>query len=139
MKKAFSVVELIVVIVILGILAAVAIPKLAATRDDAEVVKAATNINILLSDLRTYYLAREKLSTSASDMSSVVPPVKIKNNVCLKFTKITPDGILENIEISDSGLCREVWEFSKFKELKDKIIANGYQLDLRPLSVKFNP
>ena len=40
--KAFTMIELIFMIVILGILAAVAIPRLAATRDDAEIVKVAT-------------------------------------------------------------------------------------------------
>ena len=39
-KKAFSMIELVFVIVIIGILAAVAIPRLAATRDDAEITKA---------------------------------------------------------------------------------------------------
>ena len=35
MRTAFTMIELVFVIVILGILAVVAIPKLAATRDDA--------------------------------------------------------------------------------------------------------
>jgi len=41
-KKAFTMTELVFVIVIIGILAAVAIPKLSATRDDAIISKART-------------------------------------------------------------------------------------------------
>ena len=43
-RNAFTMIELIFVIVILGILASVAIPKLAATRDDAHIAKGRANI-----------------------------------------------------------------------------------------------
>ena len=43
-RKAFTMVELVFVIVVIGILSAVAIPKLAATRDDAEISKARATV-----------------------------------------------------------------------------------------------
>jgi general secretion pathway protein G len=43
-RKAFTMIELVFVIVVLGILAATAIPRLAATRDDANIAKGRANI-----------------------------------------------------------------------------------------------
>ena len=51
-------IELIFVIVILGILAAVAIPKLAATRDDATNAKVRSNVATCLSDAISAYTAQ---------------------------------------------------------------------------------
>lgn len=73
MKRAgFTMIELIFVIVILGILAAVAIPKLAATRDDAKVSKGATELATLVNDLGSYYTAQGSMSTDYTDMTNVI-------------------------------------------------------------------
>ena len=52
MKKAFTLIELVFVIVILGILSTVAIPKLMVTRDDAEIAKAKSQIAAVRSGIQ---------------------------------------------------------------------------------------
>ena len=58
MKKGFTMIELIFVIVILGILASVAIPRLASTRTDAEISATVANIRTLISDAAAYYAVK---------------------------------------------------------------------------------
>lgn len=51
MKKGFSLIELVFVIVILGILAGVAIPRLTATREDAQIAKLRSDVAAVQSGL----------------------------------------------------------------------------------------
>ena len=56
-------IELIFVIVILGILASVAIPRLAATREDAEISTTIANLRTLVSEASSYYVGHGKFTT----------------------------------------------------------------------------
>ena len=53
MKKAFTMVELVFVIVVIGILAAIAVPKFAVTRDDAQIAKARAEVAAMRSAIAT--------------------------------------------------------------------------------------
>ena len=70
MTKAFTMIELIFVIVIIGILAAVAIPKLSATRDDAKLTQAISNARACLSDAGAAYTAKIIDLSVAADFTS---------------------------------------------------------------------
>ncbi|MBZ7999219.1 hypothetical protein, partial [Campylobacter canadensis] len=52
-------------------LAAVAIPKINATRDDAEKVKSAQNIVTLIGDLGSYYTAQGQFASDIKTMTNV--------------------------------------------------------------------
>lgn len=65
MKKGFTMIELVFVIVILGILAGIAIPRLAATRDDASATKAAMEIKDVITQVAAYYTINGKWAEAA--------------------------------------------------------------------------
>jgi len=60
MKRGFTMIELIFVIVIIGILAVIAIPKLSATRDDAKIATNLQNLSGCLQDIGAKYTATGK-------------------------------------------------------------------------------
>ncbi|EGZ8392895.1 prepilin-type N-terminal cleavage/methylation domain-containing protein [Campylobacter coli] len=85
MKRAFTILELVFVIVILGILAAIALPKFSSSRDEAEVSKSLNNLKTLINDISIYTLKNDHLS-SIKTMSNVsgVENVDLNNFIGIK-------------------------------------------------------
>ena len=150
MKKGFTMIELIFVIVILGILASVAIPRLAGTRTDAEIATTVANLRTLLSDLNSYYVVKGKFAEGADGVkwneitnvplenadSSVVGGtgrLMVGGERCIEVTVINRTGVLPaHIKFTkyptkpnqNTGVCKEVLEADAVKAFVDSKILD---------------
>ena len=69
-RSAFTIIELIFVIAIIGVLAAIAIPRLMSTRDDAKVAKMMMSVGNVISEITNYANAKKTTTTDLSEMSN---------------------------------------------------------------------
>jgi len=120
MKRGFTMIELIFVIVIIGILAVIAIPKLNATRDDAKIVTDLRNLSTCISDAGSSFTATgvENIDTTAC-----------KNLKCFKVdTDNNKDGRIAIVtKGSDEKLqyCNDTKNGAWIRAQKEHIIRNG--------------
>ena len=147
MKKGFTMIELIFVIVILGILASVAIPRLAGTRTDAEIATTVANLRILLSDLNSYYVVKGEFADADGVKWSEITNVYLENadtqavngkgylmvggERCIEVTVINRTGVLPAYikftkypKNKDKGVCKEVLEADAVKAFVDSKILD---------------
>ncbi|MCI7501594.1 MAG: type II secretion system GspH family protein [Campylobacter sp.] len=137
-------IELIFVIVILGILASVAIPRLAATREDAEISAAVANLRTLVSDATAYYTAKGEfgtvkwneitnvpLSATTNVTDNTAAKLKAGGKDCITVKLVEKAGdkpahIVFGKENANTGVCKQVVESAPVKVyLESKITSNG--------------
>jgi len=145
-QNAFTMVELIFVIVILGILAAVAVPKLNATRDDAYIVKSAQNIMLGAGEIASYATSKGITDTDLAVMSNGIKALEQSGDAVLTNRKaVVAIGSINDcvtIEVL-SGVNDENLTISfgnaggdgKCLSMQNAIDAQQYPMQLRGTSV----
>ena len=123
MKKGFTMIELIFVIVILGILASVAIPRLAGTKADAEISAAVANLRTLVSDANVYYVAKGGFDLSAGASPSITTtwnqitnvPVSAPTNTLSTNTSLRVSGVdcIDFLITKENGNLPAYFTFAK--------------------------
>jgi len=141
---------LIFVIVILGILAAVAIPKLAATRNDAEVSKMAQNVMNGVAEISTYAVSKGKTESNLSKMSNAIASLESSGDAVINTSeknatikigsvsncitiKIDSGSSDDNLTISTGNTDGD----SKCSQLQTIVKATNYTIKLRGQYVKY--
>lgn len=136
MKKAFTMIELIFVIVVIGILAAVAIPRISATRDDAVLVKTMAEIRTAIEEINAYYISQGKLALDTTNNKVKFKEMTnagvvdssgdlgffAKNERCISLKFFAADQSCLGVDISEQGLCKKLWEAPEFKRFIQTMI-----------------
>lgn len=117
-KKAFSLIELIFVIALLSIIAAVAVPKLLDSRSDAMAATIAKDISTISTSVQTYYMVNGSIDNISKavnlneknwNISNTQLLFKSENNTCVDIN-INDDKLVVNIDQNSSDLCEKIYE-----------------------------
>ena len=147
-RTAFTMIELIFVIVILGILAAIALPRFIATRDDAINSKSAQNIMNATSEIATYIVSHSATDKNLSIMSNTIESLELNGQAILSdnqaLIKIGNDSNCLKIKI-DSNANDDTLNINfntsttdtKCLALESIIDSNKYPMKLRGASIVY--
>jgi len=100
MKKAFTLIELIFIIVLISILTMVAVPKLLATRDDALIAKNSGYVVGVMTEISTYITANGESKDDLSEMSSILKMLKEESRIIIDIVNKSA-----KIKIGEDSSC----------------------------------
>ncbi|PAF53747.1 prepilin-type N-terminal cleavage/methylation domain-containing protein [Helicobacter sp. 13S00482-2] len=141
MKNAFSMIELVFVIVIIGIIAAIAIPKLSITRSDAQYVAVQSDIQSILSSIQAKSLT-EDIDSSALNGDFIMQTAGLNPTRWIPTSngvRLAKDGALDDknncvlIDFSGSNL-----DVNIDKSVNSPLCQKLAKIYNKPISISFS-
>ena len=117
-KKGFSIIELIFVIAVLGIIAAVAVPRLMDTRGSAIVSTIKQDISTITTSIQSYYMINNKIdkisdsvniNTSTWNVTDLKVTFISEENECISI-EIASNKLNVTINQNSSVICEKLYE-----------------------------
>jgi len=116
-KKGFSIIELIFVIAVLGIIAAVAVPKLLDTKSSATVATIKQDISTITTSIQSYYMINNKIdkisdsvniNTTTWDVSDLKVAFNSADKECVTIEIVT-NKVNITIDEDSSKICKKLY------------------------------
>ncbi len=98
-RKGFTLIELLIVVVIIGILAAIAIPKFAATKDKAKLATVKTDLKNIQTAQEAYF---SDFNTYSSALSSTIFSPTVGNTAATSGTAASFTATVSNASITST-------------------------------------
>ena len=119
MKKSFSLIELIFVISVLGIIAAIAVPKLINTKNNASAATIKQDITTITTSIQSYYILNNKIE-KISDAVNINPNTwsitdqkieyKVNGTTCVTIEITTSNKLTVAIVANSSDICQKIYD-----------------------------
>ena len=121
LKKGFSLIELIFVIAVLGILAAIAVPKLLDSRTSAIVTTVKQDISTITNSIQSYYMLNNGI-TNITDSVNINESTWNVENKSVTFSSDSVDCVTIKVigtqlvvdivesEVDSNSICRKIYD-----------------------------